>query len=215
MNQLLVSAGLVLDIVFFGILVLGLFFGVKNGFWRGICALAGTLFSLLIGVLFCRKFQSFLDETLGLHMTQAIQSGLGKTIPSELIANSVGEWIAIAICFLILVALVRFLAWLIGKLGKSLVEKSKFFRVFDRLLGGILGLVQAAMFLCFLLSICYWIPWEGLHNFITSSSIVGKIFTDWIPKISSFPALIVKDTVPEETETPEAFARVWLWLKTL
>lgn len=211
---MLVSASLVLDIVFFAFLVLGLFFGVKNGFWRGICALAGTLFSLLIGVLFCRKFQSFIDETLGLNMTQGIQGGLCKSIPSEAAANLVGDWIAVAICFLILVALVRFLAWLIGKLGKSLVEKSKFFRILDRLLGGILGLVQAAMFLCFLLSFCYWLPWEALHNFIASSSVVGRIFTDWIPQIASFPGFSVTETVPAEPEAPAALADFALWLKT-
>ena len=204
MNNLLVSAGLVLDIVLFVILVLGLFLGVKNGFWRGICAIAGTIFSLAVGVVFCRRFQHFIDETLGLKMTQAIQGGLRTAIPqSEVIANSVGEWIAIAICFLILVVLVRFLAWLIGKLGKSLVEKSKFFRIIDRLLGGLLGLVQAALFLSMIFSICYWIPWEALHNFISSSSIVSKIYEVWIPLIADFPKLIIKDTTPE---TPEETA---------
>lgn len=203
MNNLLVSAGVVLDIVLIVILVLGIFLGVKRGFWRGICALAGTIFSLAIGVVFCRRFEHFIDETLGLHMTQAIQSGLCKTIPSETIANSVGEWIAIAICFLILVLLVRLLAWLVGKLGKALVEKSKFFRVIDRLLGGLLGLVQAALFLSMIFSICYWIPWEALHNFISSSSIVSKIYEVWIPLIADFPKLIIKDKTPE---TPEETA---------
>lgn len=200
MNNLLVSAGVVLDIVFFIILALGLFMGVKRGFWRGICAIAGTIFSLAIGVVFCRRFQYFIDETLGIHMTQAIQGGLGKTIPSELIANSLGEWIAIAISFLILVLLVRLLAWLVGKLGKALVEKSKVFRVFDRLLGGILGLVQAMLLLSIIFSICYWLPWEGLHNFISSSSVISKIYEFWIPLIADFPKLIFKDTTPAQEE---------------
>ena len=212
MNNLLVSAGLVLDIVFGIILVLGLVFGVRNGFWKGMCALLGTLFSLLIGVMFCRKFQSFIDVTLGLNMTSSIQKGLCGAIPSETIANSLGEWIAIAISFLIIVVLVRFTAWLIGKLGKALTSKSKFFRVIDRLFGGLLGLFQAALFLSFLLSICYWIPWEALHTFIESSSIVSKIYIDWIPNFVTFPKLIITDPTMVE---PEAFARFIFGLKTL
>ena len=213
MNNLLVSAGLVLDIVFGIILVLGLVFGVKNGFWRGLCALMGTLFSLLLGVMLCRKMQSFIDVTLGLKMTGAIQGALSASLPEE-VANSLGEWFAIAISFLIIVVLVRFTAWLIGKLGKALTSKSKFFRVIDRLFGGLLGLFQAALFLSFLLSICYWIPWEALHNFINSSSIVSKIYIDWIPQFASFPPLVIKPT-EIGGEEPAAFAYFMHWLKTI
>ena len=212
MHNLLVSAGLVLDIVFFVILVLGLFFGVKNGFVSGICKIAGTLLSLAIGILFCRKFQAFIDVTLGLKMTQALQGVLVNTIPSETIANSVGEWLAIAISFLALVIIVRLLAWLIGKIGKALVDKVKFFRVLDHLLGGLLGLVQAALFLFLLLAICCWIPWEPLHTFISSSSIVGKIVDSaWFQTAITFPKLIFKDNTVTPTE-PEA---ALILLKTL
>ncbi|MDE7158265.1 MAG: CvpA family protein [Clostridiales bacterium] len=214
MNNLLVSAGLVLDIVFGIILVLGLVFGVRTGFWRGMCALLGTIFSLLMGIMFCRKMQAFIDGTLGLNMTGAIQGGLRSTTLPEEVANSLGEWFAILISFLIIVVLVRFTAWLIGKLGKALTSKSKFFRVIDRLFGGLLGLVQAALSLSFFLSICYWIPWEALHNFINSSSIVSKIYIDWIPQFASFPPLIIKPTTVEG-EGSEAFAHLVLWLKTL
>ena len=213
MNNLLVSAGLVLDIVFGVILVLGLVFGIKNGFWRGLCALLGTLFSLLIGIMFCRKMQAFIDGTLGLNMTGAIQGALSASLPEE-VANSLGEWFAIAISFLIIVVLVRFTAWLIGKLGKALTSKSKFFRVVDHIFGAFLGLFQAALFLSFLLSICYWIPWEALHNFINSSPLVSKIYIDWIPNLATFPPLIIKPT-EIGGEGPAAFAYFLLRQKAL
>ena len=155
MHNLLVTASLALDIVFFVILVLGLFFGVKNGFVSGICKIAGTLLSFAIGILFCRKFQAFIDVTLGLKMTQALQGVLANAIPSETIANSVGEWLAIAISFLALVILVRLLAWIVGKIGTALVRKVKFFRVLDHIFGGLLGLAQAALFVFLLLAICW------------------------------------------------------------
>ena len=210
MHNLLVTASLALDIVFFVILVLGLFFGVKNGFVSRICKIEGTLLSFALGILFCRKFQAFIDVTLGLKMTQALQGVLANAIPSETIANSVGEWLAIAISFLALVILVRLLAWIVGKIGTALVRKVKFFRVLDHIFGGLLGLAQAALFVFLLLAICWWIPWEPMHTFISSSSIVGKIVeSTWFQTAINFPKLIVKDpnAVPPDPEAVIYFVK--------
>lgn len=207
MNNLLVSAGLVVDIIFFVLLLLGLFVGVKKGFVRGVCAIAGTVLSLGIAIACCRKFQAFIDVALGLNMTGAIQGLLAKTIPSVEIANSVGEWLSIAVSFILLVVLVRLLAWLVGLIGKSLVSKVKFFKVMDHILGGLLGLVEAFLTVFLLLAICTWIPWDALHSFIESSSVVSKIVAHpWFEYAVNFPALIIKPTEPTE---PEAWAILW------
>ena len=69
----------------------------------------------------------------------------------------------------------------------GLAETCTPFRVVNRLLGGLLGLLKAAILLFLLLAVCSWIPVQGLHDFLSSTAIVGPIFrSDWFAAATSY-----------------------------
>ena len=169
MNELLAVGAWTLDVAFFVILLLGILFGVARGFIKSVCKIAGTVFSAVVAFMFCVTLQNSLESWFGL--TSALASAIGNP--------TVAKVLAIVISFVALMLVVKLLAWFVGKVGTALVDKFAPCRMINRILGGILGLFEAFMLIMLLLAICHWIPVEGMHEFIQSSTIVGKVF-DWV-----------------------------------
>ena len=175
----------ILDVVFFVILIGGILIGVHRGFIAGICKIAGTILAIFVAVSFCVTFQFTLDKWFNL--THALSDAVHN--------DTAGYWIAVAISFVILVILTKLVAWLLGKLGTALIDKINAFSVINRLFGGLLGLVKAAIFLFLLLTLCryliQWFNWEGVQEFISSSTVVGAIFNwDWFIEATKFTFLL-------------------------
>ena len=166
------SSAWILDVVFFVILLLGLLIGSWRGFVKGICKLAGTIFAIFVAFTFCNPFKNTLENWFGL--TSAMANAFGGTDA----ALTAASWISIIISFLILFVIVKLLSWLLGKIGTGLVNKSKALSTVNRVLGAILGLVKGIFLIFLILTICYWLPIDGLHTYIGESSVVGVIF-DW------------------------------------
>lgn len=163
MNILAASASSwTLDVVFFALLLLGLLFGVWRGFVKGICKLAGTIFSVIFAFTFCIPMKNQLDSWFGL------TSAMGGT--------TAAGWGAVVISFVVLVILIKLGAWLIGKLGTLLVNKFGPVKVINKILGGLLGLVKALLFIFILLAIFRWVNAASINNFIANSAVVGKIY---------------------------------------
>lgn len=163
MNLLAVSGGLVLDIVFFALIALGLILGACRGFVKGICKLAGTLFAVFFAVTFCIPMKNQLDTWFGL--TKA----LGGT--------TAAGWGAIVISFVILVVLIKIGAWLVGKLGTKLVDKSVVAKGINHVLGAVLGVAKALLVIFIILAILKWIGLESIDSFIDGSAVVGKLYS--------------------------------------
>ena len=67
------------------------------------------------------------------------------------------------------------------------MKRSKVMDGIDKALGGIVGLVCAALLILFLLAICDWIPSEGLHTFIGQSYVVGPLYNwGWFQNAITF-----------------------------
>lgn len=185
MDQILaVGAAWSLDVAFFAIILVGILFGIKNGFIKGVCKLAGMIFAIGFAVFFCNAFRLFLDDLFGL--TELLTNAIGK--------EKIAGWLAIAISFVSLVVLIKLGTWLLGLIGTALVEKLKPLAVINRILGGILGLVKALLVILLLLTICKWISsgfsLEALPDFIQASPIVGRIYaSDWYERITTFEFL--------------------------
>lgn len=181
MIPVLQSAAWALDIAFFVILLLGIFIGVKRGLLRFVCKIAGTIFSVVLAFMTCIPLK---NATGGLF-------GLEAKLQSSISAVPVlGTWITIGVSFLAIAVLVRLAAWLIGIVGKSLVEHSKAMNYVDKALGGVVGLAFAALLILFLLAVCTWLPAAGLQTFIRESFIVSKIYEwPWFQSIASFSFL--------------------------
>ncbi len=164
--NLLAAGAWVLDIVFFAVILLGILTGVCLGFLRGICKIAGTLFSISLAVAFCVPFKNTLESWFGL------QTALTNSIGNATAAS----WVTTAISFVALVIVIRLLAWMLGHFGTALIDKSGAMRSLNRFLGGLLGLVGAAAAIFLLLAIFYWVSVPGVDEFISESTIVGAIY---------------------------------------
>lgn len=167
----------ILDVVFFVLIIGGIFFGVHRGFVAGICKLAGTILAVFVAFSFCTMFQYTLETWFGL--TTALYNVIGN--------EKAAYWIAVVISFIALVILVKLCAWLLGKLFTSVINKVKAFAFINRLLGGVLGLVMAGAAIFLILTLFQWIQIESVDSFISSSTIVGAIYNwDWFREAASF-----------------------------
>ena len=183
MKQLLAAAssGWVLDVAFFAILVLATLFGTWRGFVKGVCKLAGTIFAIFVAITFSNAFKNTLEDWFG--MTSAIAEGFGGTDA----AVTAASWISVAIAAIALFLIVKILSWLLGSVGSKLVKQFAPLRIVDRILGAVLGLAKGLFLVFLLLTICYWIPADGLHAYISESSVVGAIFRwEWFQWAAEF-----------------------------
>ncbi len=155
----------ILDVIFFVVLLLGCFVGAKVGLVKGVCNIAGWVLSLVIPFVCCVAFKDALENWFG--MVSAISGGVGTKL---------GEWISIAIAFLLLILIVRAGTFLLGKVGTLIVKSVKPAAVVNSLLGGVLGLVEAFLAAYFLILIAGWLPSASVHAFLDSSYVVGAIY---------------------------------------
>lgn len=115
-----------------------------------------------------------------------------ETIPAGtttalLIGSALAKWIAIAIAFVLLIVLIKVGAILLDKGFSSIADKVASFRIINQALGGLFGLFEAALLLFFALAVCSWLPIAGLHDFISSSTVVGAIFrSGWFESATSY-----------------------------
>lgn len=230
------SVSWIIDVVFFVILILGTVFGIKNGFVKSICKLAGKWAALIFAVCFCVSFANFLENLFG--MTSAITNGLANAFAGKenfsvglpesvagaevsaaleeigigkfycfliglafknvevvpkgataalLLGSAIAKWLAIIISFILLLLIVRLGFWLVSKLFKGLITRIAPIRIIDQSLGGIFGFIEALVLVFLILLICNWIPINSLHEFISSSGIVGAIFrSEWFGNVTSY-----------------------------
>ena len=170
MNSLLAAGGgWIIDILFFAVLLGGIWYGVYRGFIEGVCKIAGTIFSIVVAVVFCVSLQASLERNFG--ATSALNDAIGAPF---------GEWIMIAVSFIFLLGITKLGCWLLGTFGSAIVENRAPLRLLNKFLGGILGAFQFFIIFFVVLAIFRWIPSDSFHEFISSSGVVGKIFdSEW------------------------------------
>ena len=169
MNALLAGGAWFIDVLFFALIIIGILLGVRQGFIAGICKLAGTIFAIIVAVSFCVALQASLERSFG--WTSSINASIGEPF---------GQWIMVILSFIFLLVLVKVGCWLIGKFGSALVDGVAPLRICNMFLGGILGAFKFFIVFFVLLAFLHWIPSDSLHEFISSSGVVGKIFdSEW------------------------------------
>lgn len=160
----------ILDVIFFIILLLGIFLGAKAGFIKGVCKIAGTVLAFVVAFTFANGLSAAFEDWFGL--TSSMGSGA--------LGMKAAGWISYVICFVLLAILTKLGAWLLGKLGTALAESLKPFEIVNRFAGGVLGLLEALILIFLIMSVAYWIA-NGLNvtaldEFISNSSVVGAIY---------------------------------------
>jgi len=157
--------------------------GIASGFaskdWGAITIptdISGAELSSTLGELGITGFKHFAINISfkGMELIPA-----GTTI-AVLFASVIAKWLSVVISYLILFVIIKLGVFLLGLLAGVIREKITFFRILDQALGGLLGLIVGVFLVFILLSICYWIPSDSLHEFISSGALVGSIFqSDW------------------------------------
>lgn len=109
------------------------------------------------------------------------------TTPATLLASVLAKWISIVIAFVLLIVLLKFGAFLLSKGFNALKEWIAPLRIVDQALGAVLGLLKAFALIFIVLLLLNWLPFDGLHAFISDSTIVGGIFrSDWFQNATSY-----------------------------
>ncbi len=137
------------------------------------------------------------EETLAIAMPSFFakiiaNSLVGQTLPAGttgamLLGGVVAKWIAVVISFLLLIILIKLAVWLTSTLLSRTIEKIIFLRVVNRALGACFGFLSGGMCIFFLLSVCSWLPIPALHSFLSSSGVVGAIFSSaWFQSATSY-----------------------------
>lgn len=185
MNLLLASSyAWIPDVVFCAVLLIGFIIGVIRGFVKGICKLAGTIFSIVCAIFFCMPLHTSLEEWFG--FTTLIANGIGNA--------TVAEWLSIAVSFVGLIIVVRLLALIVGLIAKALIKASKVLNVIDHIMGGLLGAAEALIILLIVLMLCYWMNIEVINTFISETTIVGAIYnSSWFMEVTNLPGRIIQD----------------------
>lgn len=116
-----------------------------------------------------------------------MESVPAEATPAMMIASITAKWISIAISFVALVLIIKFGSLLIKLIFRAIASGVKPLRVIDQILGGILGLAESLILIFILMLIMNWLPVASLHEFISSSAVVGKIFASgWFQSITSY-----------------------------
>lgn len=234
-GALLASAGWVLDLVFFLILILTTAYGAYKGFVAGVCKMAGMVVTLVLSFALCVSFANFLE--LCFHMTTGIANGIANAIakdevyaavipeavpgaeisevlkgmnvggfqrwmisgafkdveipagatPATLLGALLAKWISMVISFVLLVVLLRLAIFIIEKGFGALSERVTPLKKADQVLGLLLGLLKGLFLIFILLLICDWLPIDGLHRFIESSTVVGSVYrAEWFQNAISY-----------------------------
>lgn len=109
------------------------------------------------------------------------------TTPAMLISAVLAKWITIVISFVALILLVKLGSMLVSLLFNAVKDRIAPIRIADQALGAALGLAEALVVLFILFLLLNWLPIDGLHNFISSSAVVGKIFSsEWFQSATSY-----------------------------
>ena len=164
-SLLAANVGVILDILFFALLLIGILIGVWQGFIRGVCKWAGTIFSIVLAATFCVPLQASLEKSFG--WRTAINNSLGSPW---------GAVILVIASFVFLIVLVKLACLLLDKCVGGIVDSIAPLRIINKVLGGILGAFKFFILLFILFAIFRWIPSDNLHSFIASSKVVGAIF---------------------------------------
>lgn len=178
--NLLAAGAWSLDLVFFILIFVGILLGVFFGFLKGVCKIAGTILSVVLASAFCFPFKNNLESWFGLQT--ALQKSIGSAIGAGLITT--------VISFIVLVVVIRLLAWFLGSAGTALAEKNDTMKLLNRFFGGLFGLIVALAVIFLLLAIFSWISAPGIDAFISKSSVVGAIYNwKWFRYASRFAFL--------------------------
>lgn len=161
-------SGIVIDLIFIGILAIFSIIGMYKGFFSTLVSLLGFLGTLLIAFLFREEMVSILDSVFNL--TGWLTSLVGSSVASVL-AVIVG----ILITYILIRLIVFILNHTIGKIfkGKMLGKANSF-------LGFFLGFCKGAIYTCILfavVSVATLIP--SVKTFV-QERLEGTLFTGYI-----------------------------------
>ncbi|MBO5045374.1 MAG: CvpA family protein [Clostridia bacterium] len=97
------------------------------------------------------------------------------------------KWISMAISVVLLFVLIKLATVILAALLTGAVEKIKVLKFFNKLFGGLLGLLKSCVLVFIVLMIASWLPIESVQTFIDGSTVVGAIYrSEWFTGATQF-----------------------------
>lgn len=172
-----VSGSWIIDVIFFALLLIGLIGGAAQGFFRGISKLAGTLFSVLVAFLFCVQVSASFEDAFG----------LTTSIANAVHSPTVAYWLSVILCFIGLFVCVKLGAFLIGTLGKAIVDSARPLRAVDKTLGALLGCLKAFFLITLILLFFKWLQIDAVEEFLHGTAVVGGLYySGWLEWVAAY-----------------------------
>ncbi len=190
---------MLLDIILLALIIICAYLGYKRGFVRSLCGVCSLALSVIVAFLSYSKITEFvaaspvgrfingwLSDTMGSSAVDlsAIPEPLrkpfeaGAAAAADSMASSLGTVVISIISVIITVILVRLLIKLVFHL-LDIFAKLPVLKQFNRLLGGLFGVVSGCFWVCiivFALTYISLIPsLEFLHSLVESSDVVALL----------------------------------------
>ena len=183
---------MLIDVIFFGILIVFAVIGIVKGFFDSILSLISTGLSFAIAIVLAKPATSFLGKIFPI---PELMRGMLKEESYTLFNNAftkdeVATFLTVLVCIFIVFALIRIGIWLLARLFASTVEKSTIGSGLNKVLGGLFGCVKGFVIIVIILVACTFLTrvnaFDGLHDKLESSTctrVVYKYVSDTTEKL--------------------------------
>jgi len=173
---------MLVDVIFFGILIVFAIIGIVKGFFDSVLSLISTGLSFAIAIVLAKPATSFLGKIFPIPelMRGMLKEETYTLFNQAFTKEEVATFLTIILSIFIVFALIRIGIWLLARLFASTVEKSTIGSGLNKVLGGIFGCVKGFVIVVIILVACTFLTrvnvFDGLHDKIEASTCTRFVF---------------------------------------
>lgn len=174
---------MLVDVIFFGILIVFAIIGIVKGLFDSILSLISTGLSFAVAIIVAKPATSFLGKIFPIGN---LFNGMLKEETYELFGKAfskaeVATFLTVLLSIFIVFALIRIGIWLLARLFASTVEKSTIGSGLNKVLGGLFGLAKGFVIVVIILVACTFLTrvsaFSGLHDKIEASTCTRFVYS--------------------------------------
>lgn len=173
---------MLVDVIFFGILIVFAIIGIVKGFFDSILSLISTGLSFAIAIVLAKPATSFLGKIFPI---PEMFNGMLKQDSYQLFGQSfqkaeVATFLTVLLCIFIVFAAIRIGIWLLARLFASTVEKTTIGSGLNKVLGGLFGLAKGFIITVIILVACTFLTrisaFDGLEDKLQASTCTRFVY---------------------------------------
>lgn len=183
---------MLVDVIFFGILIVFTIIGIVKGLFDSILSLISTGLSFAIAIIVAKPATTFLGSIFPIpEMFQGMLKEESYSLFNKTFSKGeVATFLSVLLSIFIVFALIRIGIWLLARLFASTVEKSTIGSGLNKVLGGFFGLAKGFVIVVIILVACTFLTrvsaFDGLNDKLESSTctrFVYKYVSDTTEKV--------------------------------